>query len=678
VTVSSDVSENALLDSLREREEFLRRILASTEDCIKILDLDARLEFMSENGMRALAIPDFELVRDADWLAFWHGEDRVAAETAVAAARAGGTGQFEGYFETLAGVPKWFHVVVSPMAGADGTPERLVAVSRDVTAARRDRALIEKNASLYRGLAEAVPAIVFSADAAGGLDYVNRRFVDYTGLTFEESLGFTWEGLVHPDDAGAAVAAWTASVREARSHDATFRLRRADGVYRWHVVRAVPVRDAAGAVERWFGTALDVDEGKRNAERLALLVGAGNVFSSSLDYATTLSNVARLAVRAIATFCFVDLVAPDGSIQRVAWAHADDASSQRLAAMARFSPPRRSAAHPVARAIAQRTSVVIADFSDQDLRDAAIDDEHYALVRALDVASVISVPLVASGAVLGALTMCLAREDGRVYDASDLTLCEDLANRAAIAIEHAQRYTREHQVAAALQEAALPRSLPDVTGVTFDAVYLPGKSEAEIGGDWYDAFMLADGRIVISIGDVVGSGLRAAVTMTKIREAIRTAALANPDPAAVLALADVALKLDDAETMATAMIGLLDPASRTLTCAAAGHPGPLMYVPGAAVSEPFLERALPLGLRTGEPMRSRTIALPAGAFLAFFTDGLVESTRDAFEGERRLRAALADPAVRAARHPAAAIREAVLFDGARDDVAILTLRLSAG
>ena len=673
--MSSEVFEKPLLDSLREREEFLRQILASTEDCIKILDLDARLEFMSENGMRALAIPDFELVRDADWLAFWHGEDRLAAEAAVASARAGESGRFEGYFETLAGEPKWFHVVISPMAGADGRPERLLAVSRDITAARRDRALIEKNAALYRGLAEAVPAIVFSADASGSLDYVNRRFVEYTGLAFEESLGPTWERLVHPDDAGAAVAAWGESVRDVRAHDTTFRVRRADGVYRWHVVRAVPLTDAAGTVERWFGTALDVDEGKRNAERLALLVGAGNALSSSLDYETTLSNVVRLAVRAIATLCFVDLMAPDGSIERVAWAHADDASSQRMAALSRFSPPPRSTAHPVARAIAQRGPVVIVNLSDAELRDAAIDDEHYALVRELDVASVISVPLIASGEVLGALTMCLAREDGRVYDASDVTLCEDLAKRAAVAIEHAQRYTREHQVAAALQAAALPRALPDVAGLTFDAVYLPGKSEAEIGGDWYDAFMLADGRIVISIGDVVGSGLHAAVTMTKIREAIRTAALANPDPAAILALADLALKLDDAAMMATAMIGVLDPAARTLTCAAAGHPGPLMYHPGAGITEPFLDRALPLGLRTGEPTASRTIALPGGAFLAFFTDGLIESTRDAFEGERRVRAALADSAVRAARHPATAIREAVLFDGARDDVAILTLSL---
>ncbi|MDB5072126.1 MAG: Two-component hybrid sensor and regulator [Candidatus Eremiobacteraeota bacterium] len=673
--MSPEVSENALLDSLHVREEFLRQILASTEDCIKILDLDARLEFMSENGMRALAIPDFELVRDADWLAFWHGDDRVAAEAAVAAARAGEPGQFEGYFETLAGEPKWFHVVVSPMAGAAGKPERLLAVSRDITAARRDRALIEKNAALYRGLAEAVPAIVFSADASGSVDYVNRRFADYTGLTFDESLGLTWQRLVHPDDAVAAVASWHASVREARAHDATFRMRRADGVYRWHVVRAVPIEDATGAVERWFGTGFDVDEGTRNAERLALLVGAGNAFSSSLDYETTLSNVARLAVRAIATLCFVDLIAADGSIQRVAWAHADDASSKRVAALSRFSPPPRNAAHPAARAIAQRTPVVIANLSDAELRDAAIDDEHYALVRELGVTSVISVPLIASGEVLGALTMCLAREDGRVYDASDVTLCEDLAKRAAVAIEHAQRYTREHQVAAVLQAAALPRSLPDVAGMAFDAVYLPGKSEAEIGGDWYDAFTLAGGRIVISIGDVVGSGLRAAVTMTKIREAIRTAALANPDPAAILALADLALKLDDAEMMATAMIGVLDPVARTLTCAAAGHPGPLMYVPGAGISEPFLDRALPLGLRTGEPMASHTIALPAGAFLAFFTDGLIESTRDACEGERRVHAALADPAVRAARNPAAAIREAVLFDGARDDVAILTLSL---
>jgi PAS domain S-box-containing protein len=553
----SDLRTGADPGSLPEREEFLRRILASSDDCIKILTLDARLQFMSENGRKALAIPDFELVRDADWLAFWHGDDRRAAEAAVIAATSGVKGEFEGAFVTMAGEPKWFHVVVSPMFGASGRPEHLLAVSRDVTRAHRDRELLA-----------------------------------------------------------------------------------------------------------------------RNAERLALLVGAGNTLASSLDYATTLENVARLAVRTVATFCFVDLIAADGSNERVAWAHADDAQLPHMTASPRFAPRRDAAASPVARVIASGEPFLAQRLGDDDLRGLVLDDEHYAFISALDAGSALSVPLVASGRVLGALTMCLSRASGRTYDESDVPLMRDLANRAAVAIEHARLYTREHQVATALQEAALPRSLPDLAGASFDAEYLPGKSEALIGGDWYDAFALRDGRVVVSIGDVVGSGLHAAVTMTKIRETIRTAALTDPDPGAVLAVADVALALDDPDKIATALVGVFDPRERTLTCAAAGHPSPLVHLPGGEVADPFDLRALPLGLRDGVRAPSRTVTLQPGAFVAFFTDGLIESTHDALEGERRLRAALADSAVRCAERPARALRVAVIGDARRDDVAILTLALT--
>jgi PAS domain S-box-containing protein len=553
----SDLRPGAVLGSLPEREEFLRRILASSDDCIKILTLDARLQFMSENGRKALAISDFELVRDADWLTFWHGDDRRAAEAAVIAARSGVTGEFEGAFVTMAGEPKWFHVVVSPMFGTDGEPEQLLAVSRDVTRARRDRELLA-----------------------------------------------------------------------------------------------------------------------RNAERLALLVGAGNTLASSLDYATTLENLARLAVRTIATFCFVDLVAADGSNERVAWAHGDQAKLPHMAASPRFAPRRDAAASPIARVIASGEPFLAPRLGDEELRGMVLDDEHYAFVRALDAGSVIAVPLVASGRVLGALTMCLSRASGKTYDESDVPMMRDLANRAAIAIEHARLYAREHQVATVLQEAALPRSLPHLAGASFDAEYLPGKSEALIGGDWYDAFALRDGRIVVSIGDVVGSGLHAAVAMTKIRETIRAAALSDSDPGSVLGVADLALALDDPDKIATALVGVFDPRERTLTCAAAGHPGPLVHLPGGAVEDPFDARELPLGLRGGARAPSRTVALPAGAFVAFFTDGLIESTHDALEGERRLRAALADPAVRGAARPARALRVAVIGDARRDDVAILTLALA--
>lgn len=709
---------------------------------------------------------------------------------------------------------------------------------------------------MYRALAEAVPAMVFSAAPDGTLDYVNQRWIEYTGLGYEQSLGFTWGPLVHPADSEHVVAAWSASVAARRQHEATYRLRRADGTYRWHVTRAVPLKDADGTVVRWFGTTIDIDEGKRTAERLAFLVRAGTVLSGTLDYEATLDNIARLAVERTATFCFVDLLCDDGSIERVAWAHADARWTERMAECRRYVPVPGVGDSAIAVVIATGTPIVRTGIDEATMRASAQSEEHFAFMRQLAFDALVVVPLVASGNVLGALTMGTTATDGRALDAADLALAEelgrragaavanarlyaaeqraarqlrfaadagnvlarslqldetfeallrlvvpalgdcavinlreedgrvrvvairhadpaqaptlarirgsyyandrsatgtpsvirtgrpeivrrfdeefvtsaftsgaqdpiralhlrtalivplvsggrtigslavawasadrtyteddlplfeDLAGRAAVAIQHAQIYARVHHVATALQEAALPRSLPAVPGVSFDAVYRPGKIEAQIGGDWYDAFALPDGRVVISIGDVLGSGLDAAIAMTKIRQTIRTAALGDPDPAAILDVADVALRLDDPEKLATAVVGLYDPVTRALTCVAAGHPAPLMRGADGTVCEPFLERGLPLGLRTGERAASHTIVLAPGAFLVFYTDGLIESTRDLIEGERRLHAALTDPAACGGPRPAETIYRTVLFDGAHDDVAVLTLTAS--
>ncbi|MFN2460778.1 MAG: PP2C family protein-serine/threonine phosphatase [Candidatus Velthaea sp.] len=249
---------------------------------------------------------------------------------------------------------------------------------------------------------------------------------------------------------------------------------------------------------------------------------------------------------------------------------------------------------------------------------------------------------------------------------------------AELAAETARLYEREHRVAKRLQEASLPRTLPRMDGIAFDAVYQPGQSDAEIGGDWYDAFALPDGRVVLSIGDVLGSGLDAAVLMGRVRQGLRLAAVINPDPAAVLRAVDDTLVLESFEGMATALVAILDPVTLTMACATAGHPRPLLCAPDGTVTEPFTLAAPPLGLHALSDVVVETAVLPRGSLLVLYTDGLTESTRSLDEGERRVRAALAQAAVRQAERPAAAIRDAVLFDGSRDDVAILTLSIAGG
>jgi serine phosphatase RsbU (regulator of sigma subunit) len=235
-------------------------------------------------------------------------------------------------------------------------------------------------------------------------------------------------------------------------------------------------------------------------------------------------------------------------------------------------------------------------------------------------------------------------------------------------------YDRAHHVASTLQRALLPQGLPEVAGIEFEGVYESGKSEAQVGGDWYDAVRLADGRVLVSIGDVAGSGLQAAVIMAAMREVIRGVAQVYADPATMIDAADRTLKSEHPDSLVTAFVAVFDPIARSLAYCSAGHPPPLLRTADGTVIE-LPSQGLPLGIRARDDVDARTTQIPDGATLLFYTDGLTESTRDIVAGEQRLREALADPAIASQPNLAQAIYDDVLRDGTNDDVAILAMRL---
>ena len=187
--------------------------------------------------------------------------------------------------------------------------------------------------------------------------------------------------------------------------------------------------------------------------------------------------------------------------------------------------------------------------------------------------------------------------------------------------------------------------------------------------------MLDDGRVAITVGDVQGHGLHAAVTMAKLRQAMQSAAMVDPDPNVMLDVADKTLRLIDPDAYATAVAAIYDPAARALTVASGGHPGIVVRTPGGRVDEVAC-RGLMLGLRRGGERDTEVVATPAGTTVVFHTDGLTEATRDIAEGQRRLHAALGSAEVAAAAHPASAIVRHVLGTGqAGDDIAVLVARI---
>ena len=232
-------------------------------------------------------------------------------------------------------------------------------------------------------------------------------------------------------------------------------------------------------------------------------------------------------------------------------------------------------------------------------------------------------------------------------------------------------YTAEKRIADTLQEAFVQRPLPAHRGFRFSATYVPAGEEAKIGGDWYDALELPENRVLFTIGDVTGHGIAAAVTMNRVRQALISAALLDPTPAALLER--VAKELYAAQSpLVTALAGVADANACEFVYASAGHPPPLLLEPGRPPR--FLEYgSLPLGTMPDDDYRTFRIQTVRGAMLVLYTDGAIEHSHDVIEGEMLLLAA-AGEAARTAPDPAAFIHQTIFADRASgDDVAILTI-----
>ncbi len=236
------------------------------------------------------------------------------------------------------------------------------------------------------------------------------------------------------------------------------------------------------------------------------------------------------------------------------------------------------------------------------------------------------------------------------------------------AIAQAERLAHYHRVSDRLQRALLPAALADAPGITFDAAYSPAGSEAEVGGDWYDAFEIGNGLICISVGDVTGHGLEAAVTMSEMRRAIRTSAAAHDSPTAILDTVD-AIATSQSIGIASAIVGLFDPKTNLLRYSSAGHPPPIFVTAkGRAYTIPGGGTLLGLGL--GSASTEHAATLSSGASVVLYTDGLTEYDRDIFTGEKRLIEALESLAV-GDGIKGDALHARILAGGARDDCATL-------
>ncbi|HLJ59219.1 MAG TPA: PAS domain S-box protein [bacterium] len=326
-------------------------------------------------------------------------------------------------------------------------------------------------------------------------------------------------------------------------------------------------------------------------------------------------------------------------------------------------------------AAAMRTGLVVWDGTEDDLATRYADHETQPV--ALRGGGRAVIPLISQRRAVGALYLNF--REPRRFGSDDLEFMLTLGRQCAQAIERARLFAREHRVADTLQRALLPAALPQFPGIAVHATHRSGGArEADIGGDWYDAFQLPNGHIGLSIGDVTGRGLRAAVIMGQLRQSIRTAALEHANPATVLQrVAEVLTMTEGDEAMATALFAVIDPATSTLAYATAGHPAPILVGRDLSAKLPACGGG-PLGYLGMELPPFQTLQLPPGSLLVLYTDGLTENDRDPIAGEAALVAAagqeLAEPSE---NHAEAIVRRLLSGVPLRDDVAVITVAVRA-
>ncbi|MGW1940244.1 SpoIIE family protein phosphatase [Streptomyces goshikiensis] len=421
--------------------------------------------------------------------------------------------------------------------------------------------------------------------------------------------------------------------------------------------------------------------------RLELLAEASARIGTTLDVTRTARELAEMAVPRLADYVTIDV--PEAVLRGEESAHPATELHRAVVHGVRDDCP----FYPAGRRVELRAGTPHMRCLDSgqevlepDLSTAVgwIDQEPEHARRILDrgVHSLVCVPLLARGVLLGIASFYRSRDPAPFGD-DDSRLARELAARAALCIDNARRYTREHTLALALQRSLLPHGMPEQGAVEVAHRYLP--SESGVGGDWFDVIPLSGARVALLVGDVVGHGLHAAATMGRLRTAARNFAELELAPDELLThLDNLLVRLDREEggendagstgiVGATCLYAVYDPTSRLCTMARAGHPPPALVHPDGGVVFPELPAGPPLGLG-GLPFETAEIRLTEGSTLVLYTDGLIEGRhRDLDVTLDRLSRALAHRG-RTAEDTCRAVIDAVAPDHPEDDIALLVAR----
>lgn len=415
---------------------------------------------------------------------------------------------------------------------------------------------------------------------------------------------------------------------------------KATGEEHWRLLKATGLRDADGELEAAVTIIEDVTTVKRAELRTRLLGEASAVLASSLEFEQTLRNVAWLAVPGFADWCAVDLLGEDGRSVHVAVAHTDPAKLVLAEELRSGDPEQPDPDRGLGLVLRTGRAELYPEITDAMLVGGARDAEHLSLLRSVGMSSAMIVPLRVGGRTIGAMSLVNA-ESLRRFDAEALAVAQQIADRAATAVEHARVYRSRSEIAATLQRSLLPVALPAIDGWSMSALYRASGEGIEVGGDFYDAFPVADGWIVL-IGDVTGKGVAAAAMTALVRHSARIIAEDAPAPARILRRLDMTLRSQAELSLCSVLCMHLS--GPRVVLSSAGHPLPLLIGDDGTVRTVGEPGAL-LGVFADADWPETTLRLDDDETLLLYTDGVTDTVgSDGRFGDARLRSLVAEVA----------------------------------
>ncbi|MGY1690079.1 SpoIIE family protein phosphatase [Geodermatophilus sp. SYSU D01105] len=587
--------------------------------------------------------------------------------------------------------------------GAEADPDRYLQ-------ALRERAVVATDIAF---------AISDPREPDNPLIWVNPSFSRITGYGYEEAVGRNCRFLQGPASDPEAVAEVRAAITAQRTVTTTLLNYRADGTAFWNQLSISPVFDGQGTLVSFVGVQTDVTErvrverqreaafaaeqvarqeaelarataeqsradaekaraeAERAQTRLALMAEATSTLIATLDLTDLLDRLARLCVPLVADWVFITLVDDTGAVVRTAFRHREG-REEELRLLSTVHAPHLPPGSPTRHSITTSRPVVVQHADEQVEELLATDAAREAFAR-IGGTSLLAVPMVARRRTRGAILLGRTAA-GRPFSQDDVDLAEDLARRAALAMDNVRLYQQEHTVADTLQRSLLPQ-LPDIPGIEAAAHYVSASEAADVGGDFYDLLHLPDGSVGVVIGDVVGHDIAAAAAMGHLRGLIRACVweAPDPDPGIVLARVDRLVQGLGVASMATLVYARAVPPAEPggtwrVHLASAGHPPPLLRGTDGTVRVLEEVAGLLVGVDGGARRPSTVLDVLPGTTLLGYTDGLIERPgEDLDRGVAELVTRLAGTPPEATPRELCDAAVAAGLDG-RDDVALIAVR----